>query len=237
MHLLTSGYRPLRCIRCRQFNELSLSPEECENHQEIQLCQDGNFTCANFKTKITIDNVTTEEQAQGCLSKDECTAFSERCRVFRAQGAECTFECCDHDLCNDPDVLTCKQCSGTYTVDEILGLNSSLSLNQTYSASQCLNDEEDVLCRNGTCSTFFYQRQLGWDLEVEVALKSCLPYSNSCEELDNFCREINTNNVNGTTESCRVTCCKGRRGCNKASRVTFTPFYAPYLIMLTVFRL
>lgn len=164
-------------------------------------------------------------------------ALKGTCDGIIANGAEkCEFSCCQQDLCNDeinPDtVLKCYQCDGPFE-NGGLGLNSSSTLNQSYTRSQCVLDQHKVYCPNGKCGRFVRRFENQENVTVEVELRKCLSDS-KCTEVKEFCKEKYENYNN--TEICQYYCCDTKL-CNNTPRVKLIPFYNVLVIMLILFHL
>ena len=231
MYLFTLG-SPLQCLRCQNPNEGLNLTDRCDEIQEIETCSDGKYTCANLTTRTIENNVTSERQRKGCLSKDECLALKETCDGILKKGRECEFSCCQEDWCNsdlNPDTAL-KCCDGPYA-NGGLGLNSSSTLNQSYMTSDCSNDQREVPCLNGTCLRFFRRFENQENVSVSVELRTCLSNSN-CSEIMEFCKERYQQNG---TEICQYRCCKNDL-CNNTSRFKLTSFYNALVIMLILFH-
>lgn len=230
--LLTTG-NALHCYRCQNPQGQVYSPEQCIQSQVIETCGDGNYTCFNISTKTTENNETNEGLVKGCLSEDNCLALNERCNAIIANGGECNYSCCQHDLCNDefkPEPLKCYHCDGPF-VNRSLGLNDSSALNQSYTTSQCARDQREVLCASGSCARFFRRFKNYENLDVEIELRSCLSFS-QCAEVSKFCAKV-IENVNNT-EICQFRCCD-YDFCNSASRDGFaSSLFITFAIIFTV---
>ena len=224
MRSLLSG-NSLQCYSCQTQDGQLYTSDQCIQHQVIENCTDGKFTCANYRrTKTTENNETIELQEKGCLLKEQCSSLQARCEETTKNGSECESLCCDGHLCNDDfdedPVLECHHCDGPFP-NGSLGLSNFSSLNQSYGLNECKRDLRKVPCPYGKCSVFFRRFKNEHNIDIVMEIRSCLS-SSKCNETAQFCRK---EYMERNDTICNVRCCDFSSLCNAAPRRDLMSFF------------
>lgn len=89
----------LKCYKCKGPDDGRPYPKSiCENELREVTCASDNYTCGTYHHKIKSGALVNEVEARSCVA--DCRDVESSCRGIILAGGECTFSCCDEDLCN-----------------------------------------------------------------------------------------------------------------------------------------
>lgn len=99
----------LKCYECKGPDDGRPYPKSiCEKELTVVTCPSDNYTCGIYHHEIKSGALVNEVEARSCVA--DCRYVESSCRVIILAGGECTFSCCDEDLCN----------TGTRTTSQLL---------------------------------------------------------------------------------------------------------------------
>ena len=99
----------LKCYECKGPDDGRPYPKSiCEKELTVVTCTSDNYTCGIYHHEIKSGALVNEVEARSCVA--DCRYVESSCRVIILAGGECTFSCCDEDLCN----------TGTRTTSQLL---------------------------------------------------------------------------------------------------------------------
>lgn len=95
----------LKCYKCKGPDDGRPYPKSiCEDEQTEVTCSSENYTCGKYHHEIKSGALINEVEARSCVA--DCRYIELSCRAIILAGGECTFSCCDEDLCNTVTRLT-----------------------------------------------------------------------------------------------------------------------------------
>ena len=91
----------LKCYKCKGPDDGRPYPKSiCENELTEVTCASDNYTCGIYHHEIKSGALVNEVEGRSCVHVADCRDVESPCRVIRLAGGNCTFSCCDEDLCN-----------------------------------------------------------------------------------------------------------------------------------------
>ena len=89
----------LKCYECKGPDDGRPYPKSvCEKELRVVTCASPNYRCGIYHHEIKSGALVNEVEARACV--DDCRYVESSCRVITLAGGDCTFSCCDEDLCN-----------------------------------------------------------------------------------------------------------------------------------------
>lgn len=95
----------LRCYNCKGPDDGRPYPQAiCEAEQTVVTCPSKNHTlCGRYHHEIKSGVLVSEVEAKSCVA--DCDDIKKSCRAIILAGGNCTYSCCDEDLCNSGTVI------------------------------------------------------------------------------------------------------------------------------------
>ncbi|XP_078360590.1 uncharacterized protein LOC144644905 [Oculina patagonica] len=86
-----------KCNICTSTTSLA----DCDKIKKEESCPSGLDYCATLSIKFNIPNVgETKSFTRTCSTKALCDDASTELKACKDAGGECSYKCCDKDLCN-----------------------------------------------------------------------------------------------------------------------------------------
>lgn len=102
--IASSMLRRVSCLKCYQCkgpdNGRSYPQEICERELTVITCPSLNHSlCGRYHQRIKSGATVIEVEARSCVA--DCKAdMKDSCQAIILAGGNCTYSCCDEDLCN-----------------------------------------------------------------------------------------------------------------------------------------
>ncbi len=105
VYFFFSAANSLKCYKCKGPDDGRPYPQSiCEKEQIEVTCSSENNTCGKYHHEIKSGALINEVEARSCVA--DCYHIELSCRPIILAGGECSFSCCDEDLCNTGFTLT-----------------------------------------------------------------------------------------------------------------------------------